>query len=75
MTLEALHGFGLSLDRLQVNHDGYITGMILPNSSNLTPVEHLFEIKTSDNGLIYKLHPDKIDAYLTLLQKVIFLNL
>ena len=36
--------------------------MILPNSSDLAPVEHLFEIKTSDDGLIYKLHPDKIDA-------------
>ena len=60
--LEALHGFGLSLDRLQVNRDGYITGIILPNSSDLTPVEHLFEIKTSDDGLIYKLHLDKIDA-------------
>ena len=26
--LEAMHGFGLSLYRLQVNRDGYITGMI-----------------------------------------------
>ena len=73
--LEALHGFGLSLDRKQVNRDGYITGMILPNSSNLTPVEHLFEIKTSDDGLIYKLHPDKIDALSDIVAKVIFLNL
>ena len=70
--LEALHGFGLSLDRLQVNHDGYSTGMILPNSSDLTPVEHLFEIKTSDNGLIYKLHPDKIDVLSDGVAKVIF---
>ena len=28
----------------------------------MTPVEHLFEIKISDDGLIYKLHPDKIAA-------------
>ena len=49
--------------------------MILPNSSDLTPVEDLFETKASDDGLIYKLHPDKIDALSDGVAKVIFQNL
>ena len=61
--LEVLHSFGLSLDRLQVNRDGFITGMILPKSTVLTPTEELFEIKDSDDGPIYTFRQDKIDTF------------
>ena len=60
--LEVLYGFGLSLDRLEVNRDGYITGMVLPKSRDLTPTEHLFKIQDSDEGPIYSFRKEQIDT-------------